>query len=140
MARRSGHAKWAFNIGNVTWGQAVEFLRAISGMGRGMMRYWSKPNWNRFCLCKCCNQTIHQPVAHRAEGIAWKIFHNRLGPSGARCDRRLALLYRARGLVSRQLVSRQLVFRVSCPTPPPEENSACFIDSLRPPHGPRSPS
>lgn len=52
------------------------------------------------------NRQIGQPLARRAEGIAWQIIHDRLGRHGSRCNRRLALFYRASGLVYCKLVSR----------------------------------
>jgi hypothetical protein len=51
------------------------------------------------------NRQIWQPFA-RPEGIAWQIIHDRLGRRGSPCNRRLALFYRASGLVSCRLVSR----------------------------------
>jgi hypothetical protein len=44
-----------------------------------------------------------EPFARRAKGIAWKIIDGRLGCSGARCDRRLALLDRENGLANCKL-------------------------------------
>jgi hypothetical protein len=74
------------------------------GHGFGMTQCCTDHNLDWFYLCQCCSPTTQiSGIVCRAERIAWKIIHGRLGRRGARYDRWLALLDHENGLANCKL-------------------------------------